>query len=334
MRIKELVTEAISVTSYEGPLIDAIKQAIYYSVAGLRSLSGTLPKEEADLEDDDSSQNLFRKAITPYLLESLTKNLASQIKSSLNNSAGVPVVAGVEFEEISGNTRGYAQGRHIALNIKYAKSLTKRIIEYLLDNVYSSYNSGERAQGFYFVVRMIGSSDQYYASKVDDAVQSVIKGMSSTTIHELVHAMQHNQQELRGREDTEYRSYLDKRKGEMISRMNDRADATGKDATNDDRYYDLYMASPQEIAAFGHQAALNIVRDYGFAQATSLEDLAGVSPNDIMIAVNTITGGRFKSPRNPKEVMIRKRYLKLVYLEVQRYLEQMRNRLEKTSIIT
>lgn len=323
MRIKELIREAISVTPYEGPLVIAINQTVNKSIAQLASLNGTLPKEEADLEDSDSEQRLFRIAVAKYLNGVLQQNLATGIINSVNQSIGVPMVTSLEFSDTQGRTMGYAQDRDIVLSTKYIKVLLKHIVEYLFDEVYSSYNEGERAKGFYFIVRMIGSNDEHYVNKIKQATEGTVKQITSTVLHELVHVIQHNQQELRGRDSTEYRSYLDKRKGEFRDIV-DREDAEGADGRDDARYYDLYLSSPQEIAAFAHEAALQIIRDYGFDRATSVEDLERVSPRSIMLAADKVSGGRFKTGRNRKEVPVRKRYLKLVYQEVQRYIDHVK----------
>lgn len=329
MRIKEIFAEAISVSSYEGPLVNTINKAIHNSIANLRSLKGRFEKEEADLEDSDSSLNLFKKAIAPHLISSLTAELTGVIRGSINYSAGKTIVSRLKFAELEGNIRGYAQDQNAVLSSRYITALAKRISAHIFDMVYSSYNDGERADGFYFIVRMIGSADDYYTSRIDDATASVVRSLTNTALHELVHVVQHNQQKLRGRDDTEYRSYLDKHKGEFNAMAFDRAGSSNSDEKNNDRYYDLYLSSPQEIAAFAHNAALNIVKDYGFTQATDVGEIVPVSPNSIMLAVDKVTGGRFKNPKNPKDAMIRKRYLKLVYQEVQRYLDQLRSRLEK-----
>lgn len=318
MRIKDIIDEAISVTQYEGPLVTAITRAVYKAVAELVKLKGQHPSEEAELESDEGNGKAFKLLVIKQLRDTLRTSLPAAIMQSLNKSMGVPVITEIAFEEMNDQTGGYAQERYIALNERYLRSIVARLVEKMIDSVYSSYNPGERVSGFAFMARMAdGNSHEW--SILHGSIDKTIARLASISLHELVHVLQHNQQEIAGRDTTEYRSYLDKYNGEFRKTVDDETNALS--STTSDRQWNLYLASPQEITAFAHEIALQVVRDYGYDQATTVEELSGLDARDIADAVNKKLSGRFSKPTTPKEVMVRKRYLKLVYQEIIRYIE-------------
>jgi hypothetical protein len=91
--------------------------------------------------------------------------------------------------------------------------------------------------------------------------------------------------------------------------------------TASDRDDKVYRASPQEIPAFAHQVALkiadNIRIDYGNNIPSKVE---------INRWIEGYIEKQFKNPKDPKEFNVFKRFHKLVYQEVMRYLERYKNR--------
>lgn len=319
MRIKDIVDEAISVTQFEGPLVTDITRAVYQAVSDLAKLRGQHSQEEADLESDDGTGKAFKLIAVKQLRDTLRTSLPSAIMHSLNKSLGVPVITSVTFEEMDDRTGGYAQDRDISINERYLRSISARVIENIVDSVYSSYNPGERVAGFSFIAKMAnGTSDEW--ESIHKSIKKTVHALASISIHELVHVMQHNRQQVAGRADTEYRSYLDRYNGEFRS-MADNDETSAAPTVSQDRHWNLYLASPQEIAAFAHEIALQVIREYGFDQATAADELTGLDAASISATVNAKLSGRFSKPASPKEAMIRKRYLKLVYQEIVRYIE-------------
>lgn len=326
--IKEsTVDEAISVTQYERQLTEALYKAVWAAAGHLYNYKGRYEAEEASLDDDEGSGTPFKKLMAEHLLNALQSYVPAYLKKAINSALGVPVVTNFSTAEMKDRTGGYAQDRDIVLNEKYLVSLRHKLIERIMDSVYDSYNENERTDGFYYTVRMLANGDRYLTSHFADSISKTVDNIVSITLHELVHVMQHNQQEIKGRDSTEYRSYLDKTKGEFRSLAND--DEVSHDVPAQHRYWDLYMASPQEIAAFAHQAALKVIKDSGFDQATVPEELQELDSRDIINAVNNITNNRFKQPTNAKEQMVRNRYLKLAYQEVHRFIQNKLTQLKK-----
>ena len=90
----------------------------------------------------------------------------------------------------------------------------------------------------------------------------------------------------------------------------------------------MYYASPQEIAAFAHQMAMSVIKAYDLNNVERLQDIPKIDSEDIVINVNQRLNNRFAKPRNPQEVKVRRRYLKLVYQEVQRYIDHVKQLLD------
>lgn len=179
-------------------------------------------------------------------------------------------------------------------------------------------------QGLWFLCRAIASNDRVIFNPIRERSEKQINELVSVIIHEMVHVIQHYRQKhrfLKGK-DLEFRSYLDRHKGEYLD-TRQKYDQTPDDESQKDlvnRYYDLYYASPQEIAAFAHQAALEIIDYYAFDLMT--HGASDLNSKSISNFIDNKIGGRFRNPKNSREAMVRKRYLKLVYQEVIRYIEQ------------
>jgi hypothetical protein len=327
MRIVEILskslTEAISVAKYEDNIIQAIKEAIYDSFGDLLKLKGQYPDEEREFDDEDGNHKSFISLMKNKFRSSLKWRIADKIHKTLNRELGSPVVTYVSVIALPESVGGQADGRAIELNSVFTDHLTKNIMDKAFDSTYSSYGPGEYVSGFYFLCKMVSSEDRHLAGIILDD-KKIIKKISSIVIHELVHVLQHAAQYDRGREETEYRSYLDKRKGEFVDlhhkKYAQEKNSDEEDTDLQDKYNRYYRASPQEIAAFAHQAALQVIDDYGFSDVTNPDELT-LSDDSIIYSVDWITGRVFSKPKTPKEAMVRKRYMKLVYLEVKRYIE-------------
>jgi hypothetical protein len=321
MRIKDIIVEEISVTSYRGAVTDAIRNAVKHSLAQLLPKLEKLPKKAAaGIESDESNPKAFKEYVTKHL--DISASLSKYILDSLNSEIGSTMVSNVDFEETDEGERGYSRERGIFLDIRYKSAVTRKIIETLLGEAYENYEPGERVKGFAFMARMAASGDRYYWGMIHYEIDRIVAAMVRTTLHELVHVMQYSSQEVKGRSGIEYRSYLDKHKGEFRSHIDDPKADLGPDET--ERFYNLYLSSPQEIAAFAHEAALDIISSY--ESNSSPEAFNELTQDDIVNAVDRVTSERFKDPKTRLELMVRKRYMKLAYLEVIRFINAQRRK--------
>lgn len=316
MRIKDIIVEEVSVTSYRGAVTDAIRNAVKHALEQLLPKLEKIPKKAAaGIESDNGNAKVFKDYIVKHF--DVSASLSKYILDALNSEIGSSMVSNVDFEETVEGERGYSREHGIFLDIRYKNAITRKIIETLISEAYDNYDTGERVKGFAFMTRMVASGDRYYWGLIYYEIDRIVTAMVRTTLHELVHVMQYNAQDIKGRSDIEYRSYLDKHKGEFRSHVDEPKADLGTDET--DRFYNLYLASPQEIAAFAHEAALDIISSY--ESIGSPEAFSELTQDDIINAVDKVTSERFKDPKTRIELMVRKRYMKLAYLEVVRFID-------------
>lgn len=326
------ISEAISANQYISIVRDAIYDSIQESLVTMQEFLS--PKAKAEFNSDNTSHARFIDLAKLYLQDGIELTLPAKLIVVLNNALGSRIVQGISFEDIP--ALGLTTGVSFKLRSKYVKDISGHIIDRLVQIVYDNYSSGDRADGFYDICNQLaknkrGENWHYMLVGADLIIPQLI----STIIHELIHVLQHHEQYIRKRGmDTEYRSYLDKEKGEMQSviKKYEQERKQGQVSPKTwDRYMRLYYASPQEIAAFAHNAAQEVILNYGYEDAETVDELqlSGINASDILDAIDTVTSKWVKNPRTPKEAAVRKRYIKLVYQEVARYLnykiEQLRS---------
>jgi len=329
MRIIDVINEAISVTQYEDVVEQAVRTGISQAMFELAVQKGQFYDEENQLANARSSplQKKFNQ-IFPTFLET---KISIQLKSKISREIGMPIPTAVSFETTAAGTKGLADGTEIFLTDRYSKKLSNLIVENLFNTVLTSYSEDELVDNIYFTCRMFASGDKNIVDILNRGTDSLINNMVNTVLHELVHVIQHHRQA--SRPDTEYRSYLDKKKGEFFS-LHDKGNSANLSDTEKTRYYDLYLASPQEMAAFSHEMAMYIIRGYDLKNTQNVEDIPKFSEEDIIDAVKSFINNRFRDPKNAKEYTVFKRYIKLVYQELDRYVDLLRKRLEQKKKIS
>jgi hypothetical protein len=323
--LNETVNEAVSVTQYEDIVEQAIRSGISQSMIELAGQKGQFSQEENELATSARSSplhNKFNQIFTTFL----ESKISTQLRVKISREIGMPVPTAVSFETTPANTKGFADGTEILLTNRYSKKLSSLIIENLFNSVISSYSEDELLDSLYFTCKMYASGDKQIVYVVNKGTETLIDNIVSTVLHELVHVIQHHRQA--SRPSTEYRSYLDKKKGEF-SALHDKADSGNLSDPEKARYYHLYLASPQEMAAFSHEMAMYIIRGYDLNRIQNVKDIPKFSEEDIVDAVKSFVHDRFRDPKNAKEYTVFKRYIKLVYQELDRYVDLLRKRLEQ-----
>lgn len=319
---ENVVDEAISLTKHEDELANAIKTGI---VKGLASLEKTFMSNEnlQEIMNDDSLSDRYAREFMKREADSkIEKAITKELKLVLEQIFGKESISKFRFGAMKG-MGGYVRGTEMIINRAYLPDLIKNIMNRFSTYLYDNYNSGDRTQGMSFLFRMLKSNDKQTVDMMTRDFDRTINMIISIITHESVHIAQHKQQAHRPYRKTEYRSYLDKTKGEFYSQA-----LQAKQSRNKDRYYDLYFASPQEIAAFAHQMAIDVIKTYDLNTVTRLEDIPKIEGEDVVIAVNHRLNNRFAQPRNPQEVKVRRRYLKLVYQEVMNYIEHLKSKMQ------
>lgn len=321
---EEIVDEAISMTKYEEDLVKAVKDGIINGVASLEKSFMNNPNLQEILNDDGLSDRYARAFMQREGNDKIEKGITKQLKLTLEKILGKDAISKFRFGTMKG-MGGFAQGSTMVINRAYLVEIVRTIMNRFSIYLYDNYEAGDRTKGMSFLFRMLKSGDREILNVMLKDMNQSIDKIVSIVVHEAVHLVQHKQQAHRPLGKTEYRSYLDKEKGEFYKAATNPKLAKSK---NKDRYYDLYFASPQEISAFSHQMALDVIKANGLDKVERLQDIPRIKGEDIIAYINNRINNRFAQPRNPQEVQVRRRYIKLVYQEVHRYIEHLKELLD------
>jgi hypothetical protein len=340
MRINELLieslNEAISISHFEPLFKQAIRTGIKHAVAGLYKLKGTYPKLEAKFNNGHTS-DLLRQLLavltgpTPEL--NMGTHVSSAIIKELTKQLGNNTVRELRFTD-TGNAYGLADDDKIEIAENIIKRIAKQTLINLIQIVLDNYGEGQLTGGLWFIVNSIARNERDYIDFLFNHNETSIAKVSSTIVHEVVHVIQHNTQRNRGFTNYEYRSYLDKKKGEFVDLHRQRMLHPDQiDSDTENKYFKLYMASPQEIASFSHEIAIAMINDYDFPDASTVADLNNlvsvIDAEGIVDYVKGKVGKYFRNPQNAREYAVFKRYVKLVYQEIYRYVAYRKNQLMK-----
>lgn len=338
MRINDIIVEsvldeAISVSSLFEPVKQAIQNGINASIGSLYNMKGGFPKLEEKFNIGEGSTAMRKELINavtgPFEQWNMQSYITNEIKDTLTKELGKNVVRRFTFADLGDTTYGDASNTNIRINKKVVNNMAIVSVDNVIDMVIDSYGEGELTGGLWYIIKEIGRGDRNYASYLHDENLLRINNIASTVVHEVVHVLQHTQQNVKGFKNHEYRSYLDKTKGEFVGLHSKR----NRDIETEKRYYKLYLASPQEMAAFAHEIAIKMVNDFDLRDARNLEDFnqsaSAIDAQSIVDYVNEKVGSYFRMPENKREYAVYKRYVKLVYQELMRYIEQRRAKLQK-----
>lgn len=327
MLINEILTEAISLTQYESKVQGLIIKGLQKALKRLSKTKGKFPEEEQELTQNDRSYPFRTQMVNLF-----TKYLATDIAKEFKNLKTIDGVQVDTIKFIKSEYGGYAQGTDLYIGSIIIKNIARTTID-TIDQfcIDASGEYPDRVITFFTMCAIIADGvdrhSKFLLNEILDQIQSGVDSIINTLTHELVHTSQHGRQFQKGRSNLEYRSYLDKKKGEFISLHNN------KDWNKNPRARELYYASPQEIPAFAHEIALYIIRAYALPEITSVEEISTVTPEDITYAMSRypMIASLATNP-DPRAKKVYQRYAKLVYLEVQNYIQQLKQKLTKEAV--
>lgn len=337
MRLYEFIVEAVSISHLSDSVRTAAETGIKRAIGNLYELKGENPEAE------ERFNNEYPIDLENYLIKNLKQSIGNQIVKAvfpvLNKELGKNAVSSISFGD-TGPAYGQADGSQIVLTEKFINSLARRSVRETSDIVLDNYDAGNLTSGLWFVISSIARDDKTYTNNLFIEPTESLSLLISTIVHEAVHIVQHKKQDERGFHDHEYRSYLDKTKGEFRGVHNkywDAQDSKTKVTPDEESLYNrLYMASPQEMASFSHEIVLQIIKDFKLSSVRSIEDLNDIvsiiEATDIIDAVNKKVSPYYdyRNSDNKREYAVFKRYVKLVYQELQQYIARLRDRLSKT----
>jgi len=293
---------------WPAPLITALKGALYW------------------LLDDKISEALRRTANKIYVPKDQ-----------------VTAVHSVRF--VDTKYGGYANRQNISISDRNLIKLKEVIIEEALDRTYSSHSGGLRSEELQR--QLLDMSKGYWRTSVDNLVVEIV----DVFVHEITHTEQHRPQWRRGSGHglgpTEYRSYLDDPRNPKFHDLHSEHEKKTLTPAEQQRYLELYYASPQEIAAFSNNLATKIAREWGVFEADSLQHLEDIlrhdprqglngllnSPRDIESYIKSQTGDLFqKQPgETPRTARLRqqvwRRYVTRTYQSLRAIVDSQRERI-------
>jgi len=307
MRLIELfVTEKISLTNLKNPLKREIEETILYCLHQIYYRESKLDPKIKAHADKNSTLKQVNAFIKPLLDKQLTLVVAAALTELLKGITEVDVA--VKFADITAS--GHASGRTIVLNTKYTDDICKVTMGSLYDVALDSVENENDLVSVLFLTYK--KADMYMFARSN--LNTIIDNLISVIIHEMVHVVQHDKQYKAGRSTTEYRSYLDKGKDKTKFYNSLRKLSAGDHTAAD---YKLYRGSPQEIAAFAQEAALKFINDIDMDNLADINDLRKDLPNEMRMYIESL----FNNPTNQTEHKVFKRFHKLMYQEVDRYMD-------------
>jgi hypothetical protein len=334
MKITELIKEEISLTKYGPNAKEAIKQGLADS---LNVLYTRFKKHNGEryspksFDDDDGDYKNFVVCLKNDLFFQATHTVGARLRELAASIEPYYNDVGDTVSFIQTNVDGYASGLTIVINETYLQEITTKIIYNLVDAARNSYNQGERLDGLWndFVKNAIDRkmNDRVSLEGLDDGVKSNINKIVDIFIHELVHTIQHTQQYKKTKSPT-YTSYLGKTKD--FNKLHDLKLNDKLPPEETEKYQSMYLASPQEIAAHAHNIALEFIHSWGLDD-TDPENLNSIirnitEYNGIVDSIDSYLRNRFKGATDKRTQQVYKRYMKLVYNEVMKYIQHLKQK--------
>jgi hypothetical protein len=300
------ITEAISLTKLSEPLIDAVNQAIIRSINLLANKKNTISEYERSEAIKNGTLSKILGRTDKWLAETITKNV-EQFTSAIFAKEINPNVT-VAFGDIK--PLGYASGLSIVMNSKFISPIIKRVCDDIYDTTINRLDNSSQIVDAYFKMAETFSERDLQDIYIENDVNSMI----STMIHEAVHVAQHEAQFKKGRDTTEYRSYIQKDKNKFYQDVNNLVQKEPEETTTDE--HEAWRGSPQEINARSHQTALEFLKD-SFDNGFSIDE----------IRKNVISELQYYMDKT--RYAIYKRFSKQVYQEVMRVLDIKEEQLKK-----
>lgn len=332
MKVLDLI-EAINLGQHGEEIEQLIKKGLIAAIGQLSTLKDSEWLKKAEKSVARGEFREMGEQLRPQLKSAIEGSMAYTLKSGLGRQFNIQYVG---FDD-TGTSGAYVQAQNIVISSRWSEIVSRALIQSLFDTISNNYSEEEFVGAVYFVPKLIMSGDRNFVSAVIDTnkkVQHQTANLANLLVHELVHVVQNSRQSHRN-VPPEYRSYLDKSKGEFSGvhhkRMSGEISEPNPDQAAEERYWNLYLASPQEITAFAHQIALKIINDSGVKDAKTVDELnraaQQVDADWIVSAISDELHGRFRNPASKKEVPVFKRYMKLTYTEFAQTVNSLRAKL-------
>ena len=368
----EATTQAEHTPEFREAVLRAIAESLeQVALESLTSAAFDSAVSEFNRQDPDTTQLIT--VLRARLYWFLEHRIAEALKDTANriyprsDPRHLQAVGTVDFVTIKYG--GFARYQGVYISDRPLKGLRDQLVHQALDRTYDSYSGydiyttpkGEIRPGVSFRETRAGELQRQLLEMArthtaDLVPASVIDELIDVFVHELTHTEQHRAQwdpeqlgnTRRPAGDLEYRSHLDDPKNRKFQDLaQGHAQGTLTTAAEQERYWELYLSSPQEIAAFSNNMATEIARSYGVFDAVSERDLDDALRHDpkqglrgmlndtsnITNMIQALTGDRFKKQpgENQRTARLRQavwqRYVNRTYRSLRAIVDRQRQRL-------
>lgn len=309
MKLHDILTEAIDLTTHARLVKERIMTAL---MEGVKTIPIYHFKQAVKYVEETGSTTPLGDVLHEQLYNSLKHTLSrelSQVASDIFVPDGKSYIP-VGFEEMkdSAHVRGLSVNFSTEWLSKITSSLADLVITVVIDNT-----SDDDLVGAFWDVKKNTNNIMLQSLYYDHRMVEYAEEMTSVFIHELAHIAQHFPQYRKGRQKLEYRSYLGK-PGEFLN-------AHAKSRDHD--WTAMYIASPQEIGARAQELALQVLQAFGLVYGYERD----IPPtNEVAGVLQDFVDEWYPQPKTDRDRMIRNRYIKLAYQQIDRHLHQLREK--------
>lgn len=304
------ITEAISLTKLDKPLADAFNEVILESMAAMPDMKYRIDSADRHESIEDVSIFKIEQKCREWLQNFIENKLERRCMKILSDELKEEVI--VSWDDI--NPQGQATGLVIEMRSRDLQKIPHELCEYIHKITTDNLENKKNIFDDYF--KWFGKFSERDLEYV--GLDGTISKIVSTLIHEAVHIAQHSAQFRKGRNNTEYRSYLQKDKNKFYQSVRDISDKPNEVSTTD---HDAYLSSPQEINARSHQAALQYLKD-SFANGMSVDEVKQNMASEFQDYMEK----HFHEPEDKQRYAIYKRFVKQAYQEVIRSLDELKKK--------
>jgi DNA-binding transcriptional MerR regulator len=327
MKIYEIINEAINYTQYQPQLQAIVEQTIVNSLP--KTLTISKVNQETSKSFDDYSKKVIKNQKSKFS-KSIANNLTKELNKFLKSNDEWKDVT-VEFKSLNSlTTNGHCAGTTITINTDTSTDyFAYKILSIVTLNAKHIHTTPELINAPWSLITNITYSTIIKNNTKDYVIpniNNILSDMIGTFTHELVHAKQTiNQWNLNKGPNIEYRSYMDNSKDEFNNLIR-KLYNTGLSPTEHKRFLQLYKSSPQEIPAFAHSIAVDIINKFNIS---NLNHHDKIQQSQKMIQSIPFMVNQFLNNNIPNDHKLYKsvynKYLKLVYTEIKNYINKFQN---------
>jgi len=284
MNINEIICESIDLAEHEPLVRKAVNSFISVLLKHVRDYVASTQDESMFMSYNQFMHALKQQRDFVFLkyanhairkiakLEDINHEITVYIDTHTNSNA---------YATLNVSDKGRLLGHKLAISEEFLSLL----VQSTLNSIWDIY---QRMSGN----KLVNVINVYVQDPtVSKKVQRRVRDMSGTIIHEMVHVVQNDIQLVKKRRRMEYRSYL-----------NPDAENFQQNVRSNAMNFTHYMASPQEITAFAHEAVLEI-----------LEDPSDLDSSKIQQHVDSMLKRQKVNLPELKKYGVYQRYLKRVY---------------------